>query len=80
MIPDFTVLENGGSHRYDFEEMHHSKEQLELTVCQMNAQLSEIWLLTITSLKEVLAKKKEIICNEISPLFLMFSSLIFGMQ
>lgn len=68
MIPGFTVLENGDSHRYDFEEMPHSKEQLELTVCQMNAQLSEIWLLTITSLKEVIAKKKEVICNEISPL------------
>ena len=68
MIPDFTVLENDGSHRYNFEEMHHSKEQLELTVCQMNVQLSETWLLTITSLKEVLTKKKDVICNEISPL------------
>ena len=68
MIPDFTVLENDGSHRYDFKEMHHSKEQLELIVYQMNAQLSETWLLNITSLKEVLAKKKEVLCNEISPL------------
>lgn len=68
MIPDFTVLKNDGSHRYDFEKMHHSKEQLALAVCQMNAQLSEKWLLTITSLKRVLAKKKEDLCKEISPL------------
>lgn len=59
MVPGFTAFESDNKHKYNFEGMQITREQLKRIVGQMNEQLSKIWLSAIASLKENLAQEED---------------------